>query len=89
MKVICKKDFSRYNTKLHFSYFIKDNWYDCGDIYFSKVTKSKMVTISGVNDLTVSFSLYKDNYHYYFGEYFYTEKELRRLKINKLNNVST
>jgi len=76
MRVMCKKDFKFERT------YIKGKYYICG------LTRSKIVTVCGENT-SVSFSLYKDNnnYYHYFGDYFYSSQELRKLKINKLNKV--
>lgn len=78
-KVFCKKDFIGGNSTGEL-YFKKGLNYDCEN--FNDKTKSILI-----------YDLHNRNSHYfmyyYFNTYFYTEQELRKSKLKKINETST
>jgi len=81
--VLCKKNF-----KDGIFEYKEGKWYSCGGIWIFCINgEPRMLRIS--NDFVVlSFSLEEnDTYHRYFGDYFYSEKEVRKMKLqNAVSN---
>ena len=77
-KVLCKKDYGNFlNT---FPYFERGKTYT---IYFKGLHQSEYCEIF--------FKIENDRYKFIknnnFDEYFYTKEEIRKMKLEKLNNV--
>ena len=83
-KALCKKDFYVHFSNLNKSGYLllKDKYYEFNIIYevFNKeFGKYKFIDVMTENIGKTRFSIKN------FEEYFYTEKELRKIKIKKIN----
>jgi hypothetical protein len=85
VKALCKKNFS-YNTKNDYSGFIpiKVDCFIKGELYeYIKDEKTISVNISG--NMYIKFMI--NNRELDFTEYFYTNKEVRQLKLERLKSL--
>jgi len=84
MRVMCKKDFKDYFGRFNISnnppIFIS------GEYYY---VKSVLSWYQVYRNDAERYDLYYIFYPAEFSEFFYSFQELRKLKINKLNNVDT
>ena len=90
MKVYCKKTYHTHHE------FLENTWYDAEiEQRNSNLYKGEIVKIYGENSYSLYFVFKKDLNRlillsvdwkkYVFEDYFYTEKELRQLKLKQLN----
>ena len=74
MRVYCKKS---YDT------FILGNWYECKKGIFLSIVYNNNINYSWFDSKKVRKGLYS---YPYFSKYFLTQKELRQLKLNKIES---
>jgi len=58
-------------------------------LLYTKDDKNIITTSNDINDNTYHYSIVDNGHHYYFYDYFMTQKEFRKLKLEKLNEIKT
>lgn len=96
MKVLCKKDYFGISG---FQYYEKDNWYNANIKEANYDMVGKFIEIesirgtSGIDGTSASNTTIKNFYFKkqgklnFYDEYFYTQKEMRKLKLEKINEL--
>lgn len=84
-KLLCKKSYGNTNGYGQPFHIESGSCYDCDFLESSLTT----ITVTGENDVIYYFVLGDDTieHEWYLYKFFYTEKELRKIKLEKLNNL--
>lgn len=82
-KIYCKRGLYNSYGKL---FFKKDNWYTIGEVRSSIFDTFDIVVLSERNDSVLFYTTTTNNNNEYkYWNYFYSMKELRKLKLKKIN----